>query len=120
MNHSNRIPTATVDQDEASLVGAQMVVFSSGNWLSREAFQELATPAAPRGVEFFKLLVRTTIALVGPRAGLLSTVSRNTAPDPNRISAKRTFASRPKRRRSIHRTFCSSVTSLAELVRDIG
>ena len=44
MNHSNRIPTDTVDQDEASLVGAQMVVFSSGNWLSREAFQELATP----------------------------------------------------------------------------
>ena len=46
MNHSNRIPTDTVDQDEASLVGAQMVVFSSGNWLSREAFHELATPAA--------------------------------------------------------------------------
>ena len=65
MNHSNRIPTATVDQDEASLVRAQMVVFSSGNWLSREAFQELATPAAPRGVELFKLLVRTTIALHG-------------------------------------------------------
>lgn len=82
MNHSNRIPTDTVDQDEASLVGAQMVVFSSGNWLSREAFQELATPTAPRGVEFFKLLVRTTIALEGSRAGLLSAVSRNTAPDP--------------------------------------
>ena len=65
MNHSNRIPTDTVDHDEASLMGAQMVVFSSGNWLSREAFQELATPAAPRGVEFFKLLVRTTIALEG-------------------------------------------------------
>jgi hypothetical protein len=81
MNHSNRIPTATVDQDEASLVGAQMVVFSSGNWLSREAFQELATPTAPCGVEFFKLLVRTAIALEGPRAGLLSTVSRNAAPD---------------------------------------
>jgi len=63
MNHSNRIPTDTVDQDEASLVGAQKVVFSSGNWLSREAFQELATPTAPRGAEFFKLLVRTTIAL---------------------------------------------------------
>ena len=120
MNQANRIPTDTVDQDEASLVGAQMVVFSSGNWLSREAFQELATLTAPRGLEFFKLLVRTTIALLGPRAGLLSTVSRNTAPDPNRISAKRTFASRPKRRRSIHRTFCSSETSLAELVRDIG
>jgi len=82
MNHSNRIPTDTVDHDEASLMGAQMVVFSSGNWLSREAFQELATPAAPRGVEFFKLLVRTTIALEGSRAGLLSAVSRNTAPDP--------------------------------------
>ena len=81
MNHSNCIPTAPVDQDEASLVRAQMVVFGSGNWLSREAFQELATPTAPRGVEFFKLLVRTTIALEGPRAGLLSTVSRNAAPD---------------------------------------
>src|SRR5262249_2108345 len=82
MNQANGIPTDTVDQDEASLVGAQMVVFSSGNWLSREAFQELGTPTAPRGVEFFKLLVRTTIALEGPRAGLLSTVSRNTAPEP--------------------------------------
>src|SRR5215475_3271175 len=81
MNHSNRIPTDTVDQDEASLAGAQMVVFGSGNWLSREAFQELATPTAPRGVEFFKLLVRTTIALEGPRAGLLSIVSRSAAPD---------------------------------------
>ncbi len=81
MNHSNRIPTDTVDQDEASLVGAQKVVFSSGNWLSREAFQELATPTAPRGVEFFKLLVRTTIALEERRAGLLSTVSRNTPAD---------------------------------------
>jgi hypothetical protein len=81
MNHSNRIPTDTVDEDEASLVGAQMVVFSSGNWLSREAFQELATPTAPRGVEFFKLLVRTTIALEERRAGLLSTVSRNTPAD---------------------------------------
>jgi len=82
MNHSIRIPTATVDQDEASLVGAQMVFFSSGNWLSREAFQDLATPTAPRGVEFFKLLVRTTIALEEARAGLLSAISRNTAPDP--------------------------------------
>jgi hypothetical protein len=52
MNQANRIPTDTVDQDEASLVGAQMVVFSSGNWLSREAFQELG-PTAP--AEFFKL-----------------------------------------------------------------
>src|SRR5262249_18508303 len=42
------------------------------------------------------------------------------ARSPNRISAKRTFASRRVRRRSIHRTFCSSVTSLAELARDIG
>src|SRR4029077_4275487 len=81
MNHSNRIPTDTVDQDEASLMGAQMVVFSSGNWLSREAFQELATPTAPRGIELFKLLVRTTIALEGPSAGLLSTVSPHAAPD---------------------------------------
>jgi len=82
MTHSNRIPTDTVDQDAASLVGVQMVVFSSGNWLSREAFQELATPTAPRGVEFFKLLMHTTIALEEPRAGLLSAVSRNAAPDP--------------------------------------
>src|SRR5215470_13057903 len=81
MSHSNRIPTDMVDQDEASLV-TQMVVFSSGNWLSREAFQELASPTAPGGVEFFKLLMRTTIALEEPRAGLLSAVSRNTAPDP--------------------------------------
>jgi hypothetical protein len=47
MNHSNRIPTVTVDQDEANLVRAQMVVFGSGNCLSREAFQELATRLLP-------------------------------------------------------------------------
>ena len=95
MNHSNRIPTATVDQDEASLVRAQMVVFGGGNWLSREAFQELATPTAPRGVEFFKLPVRTTIALQGPRAGLLSTVSRNAAPDQDGARASLARRSRP-------------------------
>jgi hypothetical protein len=30
MNHSNRIPMDTVDQDEASLVGAQMVSLAAG------------------------------------------------------------------------------------------
>src|SRR5690348_15527809 len=82
MNHSNRISTDTVDQDEASLVGAQLVVFRSGNSLSREAFQDLATLTVPRGLEFFQLQMRTTIALEGPRAGLLSAISRNAAPDP--------------------------------------
>jgi hypothetical protein len=79
MNHSNRIPADTVDQHEASLGGSQLLVFSSGNWLSREAFHRLSTPAAPHGVEFFNLLVRTTIALEEPRAGLLSTDGRGAA-----------------------------------------
>src|SRR5262249_37780174 len=117
MNHSNRIPTDTVDQHEASLVGAQMVVFSSGNWLSREACQELATPTAPRGVEFFKLLVRTTIALEGSRAGLLSTVSRNTAPDP--VALVRHWLDAHALGHLALVSFCGELAWFAEMLREV-
>jgi len=66
MNHSNRIPTDTVDQDEASLVPAQMVVFKQRELAEPRGISGARDPdTALRGIEFFKLLVRTTIALEG-------------------------------------------------------
>src|SRR5262249_961985 len=87
----NRRPTSGISKmleadpwraDVSDIARIRFLISGSGNSLSREAFQELTKPTAPGGVEFFKLLVRTTIALEEQRAGLLSTVSRNTAPDP--------------------------------------
>jgi hypothetical protein len=119
-----------------------MVVFSSGNWLSGEAFQELGTPIAPRGVSrntapdpvalvrhWLDVHALGHLALLSFRGELAWFAEMlqggpsdviELARSPNRISAKGTVASRWTRRRSIHRTFCSSVTSLTELVREIS
>jgi len=57
------------------------LIFASGNWLSREAFQDLAQGATPGGV-FFKLFVRTAARLEEHRAGLLHVISRKEPADP--------------------------------------
>jgi hypothetical protein len=46
------------------------LIFASGNWLSREAFQDLAEGTTHGGV-FFKLFMRTAARLDEHRAGLL-------------------------------------------------
>lgn len=101
---------------ESSLVGSQILVFIRGNWLSREAFQELSTPAALHGIDFFKLLVRTTIALEGPPAGLLPAVSRNVAPDP--VARPRHWPDAPALGHIALLSFRRELAWFAELVRE--
>jgi hypothetical protein len=57
------------------------VIFASGNWLSREAFQDLAQRATEGGA-FFKLFMRTAVGLAEHRSGLLHVISRNEPADP--------------------------------------
>jgi hypothetical protein len=57
------------------------LIFASGNWLSREAFQDLAE-GAPHGGVFFKLFMQTAARLEEHRAGLLHVISRNERADP--------------------------------------
>jgi hypothetical protein len=82
MFHSNHISTDTIVQHDTGQMDRLRHVFGSGNSLSREAFDALWRPTAPRGVEFFKILMRSAIELEAERASLLSTISRTTVPAP--------------------------------------
>ena len=80
MIESNRISTETYAHHQASRVHRLRRVFWSGNSLSREAFNELWSSADPRGVDFFKILMRSVVELEVERASLLSTLSRSGRP----------------------------------------
>src|SRR5258705_3116535 len=77
MIESNCISTETYAHHQASRVHRLRRVFWSGNSLSREAFNELWSSADPRGVDFFKILMRSVVELEVERASLLSTMSRS-------------------------------------------
>src|SRR5262249_48249969 len=78
-NESARWPAGP---EEVRVARQQWLIFASGQRLSRELFRELSHPDGPSELDAFKAFMDASMALGGRRAGMLSTISASTPPDP--------------------------------------
>ena len=69
-----------LDPSEKGPTPSQLI-FASGSWLSREAFQDLARSSTSRGA-FFRLFMQTAVGLEEHRPALLHLISRAEPADP--------------------------------------
>jgi len=77
MIHSKHAPTETIADRDGTQRHSLSRVFSSGNSLSREAFDSLWRATDLRGVDFFKMLMQSTVELEVERASLVASMSRS-------------------------------------------